>query len=134
MNLIYPVLAQIGWTLIILFMMGAARYRSVKSRETRIGQVALGNDAWPDRIKAISNNFTNQFETPVLFYALCAIGIYVGATGWFISLLAWIYVASRVVHTLIHSGANNVLKRFQVFALGSFALLGMFATILITLL
>ena len=33
-------------------------------------------------------------------------------------VLAWLFVASRVVHMLIHTGGNNVLHRFLAFITG----------------
>ena len=43
--------------------------------------IALSNEAWPDDLKKVANNMHNQFETPVLFYVLCGVATYVGATG-----------------------------------------------------
>jgi hypothetical protein len=84
----------------------------------KLGDIALGNDAWPDAAKQWGNNFSNQFETPVLFYALCLAATLAGATGWVMTALAWAYVATRVGHTLIHTGANDVRMRFNVFLVG----------------
>jgi hypothetical protein len=61
----------------------------------------------------------------VLFYALVMFAIQTGATGWIMQGLAWAYVATRVVHTLIHTGQNNVKKRALVFTVGLVALLAM---------
>jgi hypothetical protein len=133
MNLVYPALAQIAWTFVVLVMMARARVGSLSGRDVKMRDIALDPGAWPDRVRAIGNNFSNQFETPVLYFALSGIAVFVGATGWLITLLAWIYVASRVVHTLVHTGSNNVGRRFQVFAVGLAALLGMFLIILATL-
>jgi hypothetical protein len=115
MRMIFPVLAQIAWTFVVLVMMGRARAASVTAREVKIADIALGGDAWPPKVKAISNNYTNQFETPLLFYVLCAAAIYVGQTGWIAAALAWAFVALRVAHTLVHAGSNHVPTRFRVF-------------------
>jgi hypothetical protein len=134
MNLVYPALAQIIWTFVVLVIMYRMRLGSLKAREVRIGDIALSPDAWPAKARAASNNFSNQFESPVLFYALVGVAIFIGSTGWFMTLLAWIYVATRVIHTFIHIGSNDVLTRVKVYAVGMLALLGMLIMIIATLL
>ncbi len=133
MNLIYPALAQIIWTFVVLVFMFRARVAAMKAREVRFKDIALSTESWPVEARAAGNNFNNQFETPVLFFALVAIAIFVGATGWVMTLLAWIYVASRVVHTFIHTGDNNVMTRLKVFGVGIAALFCMLLIILSTL-
>ena len=118
MSLLYPAMAQILWTMIVIMLAGRARVGAIRAKDVTLGQVALTNDAWPKQVKAFGNNMNNQFETPILFYALTGIATYIGATGWAMTALAWLYVASRVAHTLIHVGGNNVLRRFQAFVLG----------------
>lgn len=114
--LVWPMLAQIFLTFVVLGLMARARIAALKSREVTMGQVAVSNDAWPTKAKQAANNFTNQFETPVLFFALCLLAMTVGAGGWIMTLLAWGYVATRVAHTVVHVGSNDVRLRFNIFA------------------
>lgn len=123
--LIAAMLFQMGWTLVVLVMTGRARVAALKAREVTLKQVALSNDAWPDRIKALSNNYANQFETPVLFYAACLLALHLGATGWEMCALAWLFVATRIAHTLVHTGGNNVILRFRIFVAGVGVLVAM---------
>jgi hypothetical protein len=67
----------------------------------------------------------NVLEMPVLFYAVC-LALY--ATGHVTSVtlcLAWLYVASRAVHTAIHLAYNRILYRFAPYALSNVVLLGL---------
>lgn len=132
--LLYPVLAQIALTFFLGLQLARARFRAGNAGLVKIRDIALSNDSWPDNVKAISNNYSNQFETPVLFYALVAIAIYVGSTGWVMQLLAWLFFASRVVHSFIHTGGNNIMRRFQTFVIGVFCLVVMFIIICVTVL
>lgn len=127
--LLYPVLAQIALTFFLGIKLARARFKAGNSGQVKLRDIALSNEPWPEDVKKISNNFSNQFETPVLFYVLIGIAIFVGSTGWVMQLLAWIFVASRVVHMTIHTGGNNVLRRFQVFGIGILSLVAMFAII-----
>jgi hypothetical protein len=74
-----------------------------------------------DDIQA-SDNFRNLFEVPVLFYALVAIAIGTDHTPDWLAVGAWLFVALRVIHSLIHCTYNNVMHRLAAF-LASFGLL-----------
>jgi hypothetical protein len=132
MKLIYPALAQIVWTFVVLGIMFRARQVAFKAG-VKLKDIAVSGEAWPNEAKLASNNFSNQFETPVLFYALVLFALHVGATGWVMTTLAWVYVASRVAHTLVHTGTNGVMNRAKIFLVGLVALLGMLIGILVVM-
>jgi hypothetical protein len=115
---IYPVLAQVLLTLVLMLWTGQVRIRALRERTVRMREIALAGEAWPDSVKKVSNNMHNQFETPLLFYVLCGVATYVGATGIVMILLAWAYVASRLAHTAIHVTSNYVPHRFFAFTAG----------------
>ncbi len=123
MSLIYPALAQLGWTFVVFAIMFAARRAAVVSRAVKMRDIALSGDAWPDRAKAAANNFSNQFETPVMFFVILLIANEIGAKATWMVVLAWIYVASRIVHTLIHVTSNHVMRRASAYFVGMLALL-----------
>lgn len=133
MSLIYPALAQILWTFVVMMMAVRARIGALKHRSVTMGQIALSNEGWPAAARAAGNNMNNQFETPVLFYALIGVAVYIGAIGTGMTALAWLYVITRVGHTLVHVNGNNVLMRFRVFALGVFTLMAMWCGIVLKL-
>ena len=132
--LVYPVLAQVLWTFIVFILLGVRRYGALVSRRTRARDVALSGDAWPDDEKKVANNLRNQFETPVIFYVLCGVATYIGVTPFGMTILAWIYVASRVAHTVIHSTSNVLSLRTLVFAIGLTVLVLMWIVIVLRLL
>lgn len=134
MKLIYPVLFQIFWTFVVVVIMFRARKAAIQNKEVKISDVVVSGEKWPEKAKLAANNFSNQFETPVLFFVLVAIAIFVGATSWIMAWLAWIYVGTRVVHTLVHTGSNDLKKRAGVFTLGFFVLVAMLIGIVIRVL
>ena len=69
-----------------------------------------------------ADNFRNLFEVPVLFYALAAIALATTHVPEWLVICSWIYVALRVLHSLIHCTYNRVYHRTTVFMV-SFALL-----------
>lgn len=118
-----PALMQVSLTLIVFIMLNAA-----KSKALTLGQVdeerrALHTDAWPEYVLKISNNIGNQFETPVLFYALGFILWALNAVDSFAIVLAWGYVITRILHAYIHIGSNYVPLRRRVFTIGTMLLL-----------
>lgn len=131
LSLIWPLLAQVALTLAVLFVMGFFRRRALARREVRLGEIALSGDAFPMRARQAANNFSNQFETPVLFYVLVMAAIHVGATGPVMTGLAWAYVASRIAHSFIHIGSNDLRLRAPIFTLGVLVLLLMLIGVLI---
>ena len=130
MSLIYPMLAQMVLTLAILVLTARARIRVLRDREVRIPDIAVRGEAWPEPVRILTNSYANQFETPVLFYALVLAAMIVGADGPVMVGLAWLFVATRLVHCLIHLNGNNVSRRFRIFVVGVLVLLGMIATLL----
>jgi hypothetical protein len=134
LGLIYPVLVQVLLTLVLVVMTGRTRIEAITTGQVRTSDIALDNTAWPVRARQISNNLHNQFETPVLFFVLCGIAIYVGAAGTFMVLLAWAFIATRLVHTAIHITSNRVSRRFFAFTAGLVVLAAMWLAIIVHLL
>lgn len=131
LSLVWPVLAQVALTIVVLFVLGYFRRQALHSREVRLKDIALSGDTWPTKAKQAANNFTNQFETPILFYVLAIMAIHVGATGWLMTAFAWLYVATRIVHAYVHIGSNDLRIRPLVFLVGCFALIAMLIGVLL---
>ena len=70
---------------------------------------------------AVSNNFKNLLEMPVLFYAVCFYLTLFGQVDSLHVTCAWLFVAGRVLHSLIHCSYNRVMHRFIVYLLSSLA-------------
>ena len=118
-----PVFVQVGLTFFLLFWMGAVRLRALKGREVRVGDIALRQPAWPERPTQISNAYDNQFQLPVLFYALVPLALITRKADLLFVVLSWIFVATRLAHAAIHTTSNNVQQRFMAFLAGAIVLL-----------
>ena len=80
-----------------------------------------------------ADNFRNLFEVPVLFYTLAAVALATSHTPSWLVYGAWLFVALRALHSLIHCTYNRVMHRFSAF-LTSFALLvSLWVTFVLTL-
>jgi hypothetical protein len=116
--ILLSVIVQVGLTFAILLKMRAVRYRAIKDGQVRIGDIAVNHAAWPDNVRAVQNNYANQFELPVLFYVAVLLVLNLGFELWLFAILCWAFVASRIVHALIHTGDNHVPRRFMAFLFG----------------
>lgn len=123
--LMLPVFAQIALTFAVLIKMGSCRVAALKNREVTLGDVALGGDAWSNNVKKVSNNFNNQFQIPILFFAVAAFFMVTGKVDLVAIVLAWAFVASRCVHSFIHIRANDVRQRFKVYVIGVFIVMAL---------
>jgi hypothetical protein len=99
------------------------RVRSARAREVRLKDVALDSRNWPETSRKIGNNYDNQFQLPVLWYALIALILSLGLADMVFVILAWAFLVARVAHTFIHTGSNEVRQRFFVFGAGAVLLL-----------
>jgi hypothetical protein len=121
-----PMLALVFWTFVIMFYMAWKRIGAGFAGRVKFGYFTVGeSDKVPDDVRLAGRNFSNLFEMPVLFYALC-IALYVTRDAtevlW---VLAWIYVALRVGHSLIHVSYNKIMHRFACYAISNLILLAM---------
>jgi hypothetical protein len=118
--ILYPVFAQVLLTVVVYGLLLTARARAIKvaGRERGIGDIAMGRYPWPEDAEKRAHNQRNQFELPVLFYAVTAFALILGAADATLVALAWAFVASRVVHASIHIGPNKVRWRGPAFILG----------------
>ncbi len=118
-NLIFlPVLVQIALVIALYVYLAIAKSRASQRGEVDKDRRALYDDAWPESVLKINNCIRNQFEVPVLFYALIFILWSLGAVNIFVHVVAWLFVATRIVHANIHTGSNYVPLRRSVFSIG----------------
>ena len=111
--ILYPVFVQVLLVVIVGVSLAAARARAVKTMDRQRGNpdLAMGRAQWPDDAIKRANNYRNQFEAPVLFYAVVAFALITKGADTLMIVLAWIFVLSRIVHAAIHIGPNKVRWR-----------------------
>jgi hypothetical protein len=111
--LLWPMLAHIGWVFVLLAWLTIERQRAVRRGEVEYGVFARGEE--PHHIARITRNLANQFELPVIFYALAVLLIATGNVTLLDVIAAWVFVAGRIVHTAVQCLTDNVPLRGQVF-------------------
>ena len=116
--LLLPAFVHVALVMVIAACMGLGRVRAVREGKVRVKDIALDSSKWPDDLRKLSNNYENQFQLPVFYYAVLALLLATALADGVAVALSWIFVATRLVHTLIHTGGNVVLRRFQAFLAG----------------
>jgi hypothetical protein len=69
-----------------------------------------------------ADNFRNLFELPVLFYFALVVADRIDRVDAVSVGLAWLFVALRAAHSLVHVTYNRVMHRFMVYVAGAVAL------------
>lgn len=132
MEIIYPMFTLVMLTFIVGFSTGISRFISAKKGlvDPRYFKLFTGY-APPDNIAKLSRNFSNLFEVPVLFYTVGIIILVLGINNQLILVLAWTFVALRIIHSIIHIAYNNPIHRFLAFLLSSSIVLIMWVQLVI---
>jgi hypothetical protein len=116
--LLLSVMLQAALTVGVGARLGAARFRAGRAGQVKVADIAVDGSRWPDEVRKLANNYQNQFEAPVLLYALVPLLLVTGLADSVGATLAWLFVAFRIVHAVEHTGRNKVIVRFRFF-LGS---------------
>ena len=111
---------------VVMLRMLAVRVAEMKALRlpTQAFATSLQRDARLTKVQA-ADNYRNLFEMPVLFYAACALLLATGQASPGQAVAAWVFVALRIAHSLIHCTYNNVDHRFAMYAASSFVVFGM---------
>jgi len=113
MSLLFPMLAHIGWVFLLYAWLTIARMRAVRRGEVEIGAFAHGEE--PHHVARITRNLANQFELPAIFYAVVVLLVATARVTMIDVVAAWVFVAGRVIHSLVQTLTDNVPLRGQVF-------------------
>ena len=106
-------LLTFGVLIIIPFRRFAAgRAGLVKTDDFKFGESATV----PGHVSIPNRAMMNLLEMPLLFYVGCLMFYVAGKVDAVVLAVAWLYVALRYAHTLIHVTYNNVMHRLIPFA------------------
>jgi hypothetical protein len=129
-----PLFVQVALTFVLLFWSGYLRANSLKTGAIRPQDVALREQNWPPRVAQIGNAYENQLEVPVLFYVLTILAWITHHADLLFVVMAWIFVALRLVHAYIHITDNDPRRRGPVFGLGALVLTAMWLIFIVRIL
>lgn len=120
--IIWPMIAHVVLVYSIYVLIARRRRAAVRAGSAKPSQFRE-NVVEPPESQYVRNNLANQFELPVLFHSGCLALYVTGGAGLVAVILAWLFVASRCVHAIVHVTTNRIRHRQPAFALG-FLVLG----------
>ena len=116
--ILWPVAVHLALVLLLYSWLSVVRWQARRGQDVA------------SREQAVSANLSNQFEAPVLFYALVAVLWTADAVTPAQLACAWVFALGRLPHTLIHTLTGNVLLRGGVFTINFAGLAGMWGLFL----
>jgi hypothetical protein len=129
-----PLFVHVALTLGLLLWLGKLRRDDLKSGKVKVEQIALREPNWTVRTQQVVNCFANQFELPVLFYVLTILEIITHQADLIFLILAWVFVMTRLMHALVHTTSNMVMRRGAWYGFGAVALLVMWVIFMVRIL
>ncbi len=124
--ILWPMLAHIGWVFLLYAWLTVERTRAVRRGEVDYSSFEFNREE-PAAVARIRLNLANQFELPVIFYALALLLIALGKVTVVDVVAAWVFVAGRIIHTLVQTLTNNVPLRGQIFMINFLAVVALTA-------
>jgi hypothetical protein len=121
-----PVLALVAWTFVMWVWMYATRIPAMKQAGIDAQEAAYPG-TWSHRlrpgVRSVADNYNHLHEQPTIFYALMFFAAATGGGDGTALAFAWVYVALRLVHSLVQATVNRVMVRFSVFSLATLVLM-----------
>ncbi|MFM5893643.1 MAG: MAPEG family protein [Novosphingobium sp.] len=129
-QILAPAAVLVLWSIVMLFWLAATRLPPLFKQPGGLGAAKPGGrgadleGVLPDSINWKSHNYTHLMEQPTIFYATIMILALMGASATDV-MLAWGYVALRIVHSIWQATINKVSIRFMLFSLASACLVAL---------
>lgn len=132
--IIMAMFVQVTLSLVVMVVMGKRRFAAAKNKQIQLSDfAAMRLDNAGDHVRVADRNFSNQFEIPVLFYAGCLLALQLNIASTPIAVLACLFVATRIIHSIIHLGSNHLRTRFRVFLLGCLSVFVMWVMLVMSI-
>ena len=130
MDILQPLVALAAWTMAMWAWMYATRIPAMVALKVDPDSLARDPEARLDRLLAPqvqwkAHNYNHLHEAPTVFYAVAITLAIVGQGDGLNAALGWLYVALRVIHSLVQATVNKVTLRFAIFVLSSLVLAGL---------
>ena len=128
--LIYPMFALVLLTASVLVILFRGRVRALRAGNVTAGYFKIYQGAIePEATAQAARHFSNLFEAPTLFYAACLAAMVTHSVSVLVVVFAWLYVAARLAHALIHLGRNKLRPRVAAYFLSWVALLVLWGSV-----
>lgn len=115
-EILFPVVALVGWTLVVLLLIPYQRFKAAFEGRVTMEDFKVGESSRvPQGVSIPNRNFMNLLEAPVLFYVVCLTQFVAQKVDVWAVYLAWAFVVTRVLHSLVHLVYNRMSHRIFLF-------------------
>jgi hypothetical protein len=122
----WPAFTLVLLTFCIMIRMLMSRIAQMKANKIHPQSISMSAELSAKmKDSRAADNFRNLFETPILFYAVMIFAQLTQPNNKIVLAIAWLYVALRIVHSIIQCSYNKVMHRFYVFFTSVWVLLAM---------
>lgn len=123
-EIFWPMVAHVALVFALYALLSARRVLLVRAGKIEASVFRENRDE-PDESLVVRNSIANQCELPVFFH-LCCVLLYVTEADNILALgLAWVFVALRYAHAIIHVTSNRLRYRRPLFMAGFLVLVAM---------
>lgn len=123
-----PIVALVAWSLVMQVWLYATRIPAMRAARTPLDPTAPPGTltaSLPPHVRWKADNYNHLMEQPTIFYAIALALALMDFGGGLNLIIAWTYVALRIVHSLVQATTNNIMVRFSVFMLASLCLVAL---------
>jgi len=127
-QMLAPAAVLVLWSLIMLVWMAQVRFAAFKAANVDLKTTKPGGrgqdleGVLPDAVNWKAHNYAHLMEQPTIFYPTVIILALVGA-GAIDVVLAWAYVALRIIHSIWQSTRNVITIRLHLFRAATLCLI-----------
>ncbi len=114
--LVLTVVAEVLLISVIMVIMGRRRFSAARNKEINLGAFRTMDLAGANEgVITASRNFDNHFQMPMLFMFGVLLVLHFAMADLVFVLLGALYVALRLLHSIVHITSNHVRRRFNLF-------------------
>ena len=120
MEFLVPLSLMVFLNLFLTFRLLYMATMYTLNKDVRLSQFRIYQGEFPDRLWSARQQYQNMFEIPILFYLLCLLNIFFNNYTQFDIILAWGFVAFRIIHFFIRIQNQkhiNIIPRTLVFVI-----------------
>ena len=133
--ILYPLIAMAALTFLVTAHLYFVQRKAIKKWDVKYGFFKTYEGDRPEYLQAARDHYKNIFQLPILFYVWTGILFMIGNVDTLDLSLAWLFVASRYLHSGIRIiDHTKLLHRSSVFIAGWFVLLFVWGKLLFDLL
>ncbi|WP_439629692.1 MAPEG family protein [Shinella sp.] len=114
---IWPMIAHVALVFCLYLLLSLRRVSAVKEGRASVAQFRENREE-PAESLVVKNCLANQFELPVLFYAVSILLYLVDADNPVTVAGGWLFVALRYAHAYVHVTSNRIRYRRPLFIAG----------------